>query len=139
LGRRLRAATRTAEEDTTNKHNVLTEGHAEELGDEGLNGLREVVEDQDEKNELADEEVEEAEEVQGEDVEDALDVILAARLSGGHPDEFEEVDDDDSGLEGLADVVPLRRPDEFLCRGCFLLKRTSQLADRSAQLCRDCA
>jgi hypothetical protein len=84
--------------------------------------------------------MEEAEEVHGvEDVEAPLDVILAARFSGGHPDDFEEADDEDSRLEGPADVVPLRRPDEFLCRACFLLKRTSQLADRSSQLCRDCA
>lgn len=91
---------------------------------------------------LSDEEVEEAQEVQGvEDVEEALDVLLAARFSGGHADDFEEeeVDDHDIGLEGLADVVPLRQPDEFLCRACFLLKRTSQLADPSEQLCRDCA
>jgi hypothetical protein len=105
-----------------------------------LTGLREVVDDQDGRDEIAAEEAEEAEEVEGvEDEEEALDVILAARLSGGDPDEFEEVDDDDIGLEGPSDVVPLRRPDEFLCRACFLLKRTSQLADGSANLCRDCA
>jgi hypothetical protein len=128
------------EERTTNKDTRLTEDDAEELGDEGLAGLREVVENPDGHDEPADEEVEEAEEVEGvEDVEEALDVILATRFSGGHPDEFEEVDDDDIGLEGPADVVPLRRPDEFLCRACFLLKSMSQLADRSAQLCRDCA
>jgi hypothetical protein len=85
--------------------------------------------------------VEEAEEVRdAEDVEDALDVILASRSGDGHPDdELETVDDDDIASEGAVDVVALRRPDEFLCRACFLLKKMSQLADRAAHLCRDCA
>jgi hypothetical protein len=87
-----------------------------------------------------DEEVDEVEEVHFvDDVEEALDDALAARFGDGHSDDFEDLDDDGSGLEGPADDVPLRRPDEFLCRACFLLKRASQLADRSAQLCRDCA
>ncbi len=76
------------------------------------------------------------------DVEEALDEALAARLDGGlSGDAFEDEDDEDDtfGPEGSADDVPLRRPDEFLCRGCFLLKRASQLAEPSAQLCRDCA
>jgi hypothetical protein len=118
----------------------LTDDDAEEQGDEGLTGLR-VIGDQDEQDELADEAVEEAEEVRdAEDVEDTLDVILASRFGDGQPDdEFETVDDDDIASEGAVDVVALRRPDEFLCRACFLLKKTSQLADRAAQLCRDCA
>jgi len=134
------AAAKNAEEDATNKHNVLTDDVAEEQGDDRLTGLQ-VIEDQDEQDELADEAVEEAEEVRdAEDVEEALDVILANRFGDGHPDdEFETVDDDDIASEGAVDVVALRRPDEFLCRACFLLKKTSQLADRAAQLCRDCA
>jgi hypothetical protein len=67
-------------------------------------------------------------------------VILAARLSGGDLDDFDGVDDDvDTAPEGPADVVPLRRADEFLCPSCFLLKRKSQLADSSTNLCLDCA
>ena len=31
------------------------------------------------------------------------------------------------------------RGDEFVCRSCFLVKRTSQLANRRKMICRDCA
>ena len=32
-----------------------------------------------------------------------------------------------------------RAQDEFLCQSCFLLKKSSQLADKRRQLCNDCA
>ncbi|CAN5800168.1 hypothetical protein BH23ACT4_BH23ACT4_11530 [soil metagenome] len=32
-----------------------------------------------------------------------------------------------------------QRADEFLCQSCFMLKRTSQLANKRKQLCADCA
>ena len=40
--------------------------------------------------------------------------------------------DDDEEIEGL-------RAGEFVCRGCFMAKRDTQLADADALLCRDCA
>ena len=43
--------------------------------------------------------------------------------------EDEEVDEE---IEGLRDG-------EFVCRGCFMAKRETQLADADALLCRDCA
>ena len=121
--------TSSTEENATNTHTFLTDDDAEdgpELVDEALTS-----------------EAEDGEEVRFvDDVEEALDEALAARLVAGHlDDELEEVDEDDTGPEGslAEEEVPLRRPDEFLCRACFLLKRASQLADPSAQLCRDCA
>ena len=39
----------------------------------------------------------------------------------------------------LANSGEQRAADEFLCQNCFLLKRSSQLADRRRQLCNDCA
>ncbi len=33
----------------------------------------------------------------------------------------------------------LQRADEFVCQSCFMLKRTSQLANKRKQLCADCA
>lgn len=37
------------------------------------------------------------------------------------------------------DVDPVQAgSDEFVCQSCFLLKRTSQLADRKRRYCRDC-
>ena len=140
------AAVNTDREDATNEDRFSDED-ADETADEGLHALSEVVEDEDADDELADaepedvEEAEEAEEAEDiEDLEEALDVVLAARLQTERPDDdFEDVEDDDPGPDGSADVVPLRRRDEFLCRACFLLKKTTQLADPSAQLCRDCA
>jgi hypothetical protein len=63
---------------------------------------------------------------------------LEPAAEGGDVDEADGGDEDGSGA-GLADVVPLRRPDEFLCQACFLLKHTSQLVDPARKLCRDCA
>ncbi|MGH8916235.1 MAG: DUF4193 family protein [Acidimicrobiia bacterium] len=33
----------------------------------------------------------------------------------------------------------LQRSDEFVCQSCFMVKRTSQLANRKKMLCADCA
>jgi len=63
---------------------------------------------------------------------------LEPAAEGGDVDDFDSGDQDASGA-GLAEVVPLRRPDEFLCRSCFLLKHTSQLVDPARELCLDCA
>ena len=41
-------------------------------------------------------------------------------------------DEDDDEIEGL-------RAGEFVCRGCFMAKRETQLADPDRLLCRDCA
>ena len=32
-----------------------------------------------------------------------------------------------------------QRPDEFVCQSCFLVKRSSQLANRRKLICLDCA
>jgi hypothetical protein len=83
---------------------------------------------------------EEVEEVGAEEFEAALDEVLAERLAAeevqgeepvvGRPHEVEDVD---------VVQVALRRPDEFACRGCFLLKRRELLADPDHMMCRDCA
>ncbi len=76
------------------------------------------------------------------EVEASLDVILAERLRGGETeadDEVELEDEEDDTPNQLATVIPVRRPEEFLCQSCFLLKPPGQLADRDHQLCRDCA
>jgi Domain of unknown function (DUF4193) len=72
------------------------------------------------------------------DVEASLDVILKERLVI----EEIELDDDDTPDSGdpsdSASVVIPKRPDEFVCQSCFLVKHPSQLADKQATLCRDC-
>jgi hypothetical protein len=79
--------------------------------------------------------------LQAEEVEASLDVILAERLRGelSEIDEPNEDEDDDDAPNQLATVIPVRRPEEFLCQSCFLLKPPAQLADADHQLCRDCA
>ncbi len=75
------------------------------------------------------------------EVEASLDIILAERMRAGDAD-TDEVDDEDEEEEApsqLATVIPVRRPEEFLCQSCFLLKPPGQLADIDHQLCRDCA
>lgn len=44
----------------------------------------------------------------------------------------EEEDGEEDEIEGLRDG-------EFVCRGCFMAKRETQLADPEKLLCRDCA
>ena len=71
------------------------------------------------------------------DVEATLDEILKERLVVV---EEEEEDDEPVDTESNADsgkVAP-KRPDEFVCQSCFLVKHPSQLADAKRQYCRDC-
>ena len=71
------------------------------------------------------------------DVEATLDEILKERLVVV---EEEEEDDEPTDREDQTDTgkVPPKRPDEFVCQSCFLVKHPSQLADPKRQYCRDC-
>ena len=75
------------------------------------------------------------------DVEASLDVILKDRLvvedEEEDEEEEEEVPDPEERAEGATKVAP-KRPDEFVCQSCFLVKHPSQLADSKKMLCRDC-
>lgn len=74
------------------------------------------------------------------DVEASLDVILKDRLvieDAQEEDDDEETPEPDERGEGATLVVP-KRPDEFVCQSCFLVKHPSQLADPVRMLCRDC-
>ena len=95
-------------------------------------------ETEDEEDEVVDLE----EELHPDDVEEPLDVLLLERTSSGLLDE-EEYDEDDDDAEGddKADPssrIPPKRPGEFVCRSCFLVKHPSQLADPERVLCADC-
>jgi Domain of unknown function (DUF4193) len=78
------------------------------------------------------------EEADPDDVEASLDDILKDRLviEDNEVDEDEPVDVDDRG-EGASVVVP-KRPDEFVCQSCFLVKHPNQIADTVRQYCKDC-
>ncbi len=73
------------------------------------------------------------------DVELALDEVLAETIRrSSTPEDDEEVPGDlDTSIDPAETILP-KQDDEFRCRSCRLLKKTSQLADRSKMLCRDC-
>ena len=73
------------------------------------------------------------------DVELALDEVLAETILRTSVPE----DDDEAPLEidptlDTTEAILPKQDDEFRCKSCRLLKKTSQLADRPAMLCRDC-
>jgi hypothetical protein len=73
------------------------------------------------------------------DVELALDEVLAETILRTSVPE----DDDEAPIEvdptlDVTEAILPKQDDEFRCKSCRLLKKTSQLADRSAMLCRDC-
>jgi hypothetical protein len=74
----------------------------------------------------------EAIEAEEEEHEDDLGEILRRHFG------IEEEEDQDEFALGEGELRA-GRPKEFLCRACFLLKPTSQLADAAQSICRDCA
>jgi hypothetical protein len=71
------------------------------------------------------------------DVEATLDEILKERLVVVEEDEEEDETPDRADESDSGKVAP-KRPDEFVCQSCFLVKHPSQLADAKRQYCRDC-
>lgn len=85
-----------------------------------------------------DDEDDDEEEIDPDDVEEDLDQILKERIAASEDedDEDEVVEVEERG-EAAGRVQP-KRPGEFVCQSCFLVKHPSQLADEARQLCRDC-
>jgi Domain of unknown function (DUF4193) len=123
----------------------------DELGDTDEVGIED--EDDDAVVELVEEEEEEAVEaavrpapevedddieiVNEDDVEESLDEILKSRMVvEDEPEDDEGVDVEDRTEK--PDTVLPKQADEFRCSNCFLIKKSSQLADEKRQLCRDC-
>jgi hypothetical protein len=89
--------------------------------------------------EAAEEEDDDEDLVEPDDVEAALDTILKDRLVAVEEDadeEDEEVEVDDRG-DPVDRILP-KRPGEFVCQSCFLVKHPSQLADEVHMYCSDC-
>jgi hypothetical protein len=125
------------------------EGLDDDIVDDLEDDLDVVDEDEDEEDDdspavvTADEDEEEDEDedvIDPDDVEAGLDVILKDRLVAideeDDEDEEETPDAEERG-DGSTKVLP-KRPGEFVCQSCFLLKHSSQLADPARMLCRDC-
>ncbi|MDE3086100.1 MAG: DUF4193 family protein, partial [Acidobacteriota bacterium] len=82
-----------------------------------------------------------------EDLEESLDLLLALRLAAAPGEDRPEEDrseEDGSGARslpglGLDGARLACGPEEFVCRGCFLVHHRSQLAEGGALVCRDCA
>ena len=68
-----------------------------------------------------------------------MDVILKDRLvvEDEEEEEDEEPPDPAESAEGTGRIMP-RRPGEFVCQSCFLVKHPSQLEDPKRMFCRDC-
>ncbi len=116
-----------------------------DLDDDDLAIDVDIVEDDDATTRLpapviaaAEEDEDDDDEQDPDDIEASLDDILKDRLviEDAETDEDDVPDVDDRG-EGSSAVVP-KRPDEFVCQSCFLVKHPSQIADVARQLCRDC-
>jgi hypothetical protein len=103
---------------------------AEEEGADGTTKVRRPATDDDDDDEDL---------VDPDDVEADLDTILKDRLVAAE----EEADEDDEEVEvddrgDPVDRILPKRPGEFVCQSCFLVKHPSQLADARRQLCSDC-
>lgn len=101
-----------------------------------------VEEAEGEGDDEEDESLDLEEDVHPDDVEEPLDVLLLERTSSGLLDEDEyDEDEEDTDIDERAEPgsrIPPKRPGEFVCRSCFLVKHPSQLADNDRVLCADC-
>jgi hypothetical protein len=73
------------------------------------------------------------------DVELALDEVLAETiLRTSVPEDDDEAPIEVDPLLDTTEAILPKQDDEFRCKSCRLLKKTSQLADKANMLCRDC-
>jgi hypothetical protein len=106
---------------------VVEEEEEEEAAEEVEAAVRTPAEVEDDDIEIVNED----------DVEESLDEILKSRMVvEDEPEDDEGVDVEDRTEK--PDTVLPKQADEFRCANCFLIKKSSQLADPSRQLCRDC-
>ena len=102
---------------------------------EDPDNLEEAEDDQDRVSEDEDLEVAEAAEAgDSDDEEDTLDVAVIPPEAA-----FDEGEDEIVAAIAVEEEPDEIRDGEFVCRGCHLAKRDTQLADEKAMLCRDCA
>jgi hypothetical protein len=91
------------------------------------------------KGRADDDDEEEDDELDPDDVEADLDTILKDRIAAAadeEDDEEAELGDPEVATDGTK--IPPRRPGEFVCQSCFLVKNGNQLADADSRLCVDC-
>jgi hypothetical protein len=89
----------------------------------------------------ADEDDDDEDIVDPDDVEADLDMILKDRLVAAEDEPLEEDEDEEAEVDDRGDPVDRiqpKRPGEFVCQSCFLVKHPNQLADAKKKLCTDC-
>lgn len=124
-----------AEEDLIDEEDVVDD---DEIADDVVDDEEvETEESAAAKKKAAAEEEDEDELEVDHDVEATLDEILKERLVVVE-DEEEDDEPAERGEETDTGKVAPKRPDEFVCQSCFLVKHPSQLADAKRQYCRDC-
>ena len=135
-----------ADTDLSTEEEELDEPEGAELEDdtwdEDLDD--ELSEDFDEDDDEVDDELDEASDDGEDEEEEALDELEAEELEMLTDDEASEtlIVDEQQELRAIRraeisladDSGGEREEDEFLCQSCFLLKKTSQLADRRRKL-----
>ncbi len=101
----------------------------EDLDDESGDDDEDTDDDDEDEDEQRDEALEEleAEELEIEDDPETILVDEAAEIRSMRRDEL-----------GLVPGTEEVKESEFVCSSCFLVKSTSQLANKSRKLCRDC-
>lgn len=105
---------------------------ADDLGNEEASAPRRSPADSAEVEDDADEDLEILEVDDLEDLEESLDHLLEERLGNEEtagPEEEELI---------VAGPPSICREDEFVCRGCFLVRLRCQLADPVLMVCGDC-
>ena len=142
------------EQDGDFEPDELEEGDIEDEWDEDFDADEDLEEDLEEDlddglGDDEDEEEDEDEEDEDEDREEALDELEAEELDMLTDDEESEalIVDEATELRAIrraelameGEVAGGRGEDEFVCQSCFLVLKTSQLANRRKMLCRDCA
>jgi hypothetical protein len=96
-----------------------------------------VDDDDDDDDEDEDEDTEDLDELETEELEMLTEDELAETLIVDEAQEMRAIRRAEIAMSGETGTE--RSADEFLCRGCFLVLRSSQLADKRRSLCVDCA
>jgi len=109
-----------------------------ETDDDEVEGEETEAEAEKRRKATAEEDDDDEDLVDPDDVEADLDTILKDRLvaADDEAEDDDEVEVDDRG--DPVDRIQPKRPGEFVCQSCFLVKHPSQLADEVRMLCRDC-
>jgi len=125
---------------------VFVEDDEDLIGDDiAVEDVEDVVdvvegdeEDDDEEEDDDDDEDDEAlDELEAEELEMLTDDEASETLVVDEAQELRAIRRAEIAMEGEGGGE--RAADEFLCHGCFLVLKRSQLADKKRNLCRDCA